>query len=71
MRVGPGPTVPGESSVGRRELLVGGLPRCVPFVADTSDGPRVAAERLAAVEREHAVIRHSAPPPATEPKEEQ
>jgi quercetin dioxygenase-like cupin family protein len=48
-----------------------GEPARWPWLQPPSDEPRVAAERLAAVEREHAVIRHSPPPPATEPKEKQ
>jgi quercetin dioxygenase-like cupin family protein len=35
-----------------------------PWLQPPPDGPRVSAERLAAVEREHGVIRHSPPPPA-------
>ena len=43
-----------------------------PWLQPPPDGPRVPAERLAAVEREHGVVRHSPPPPpAAEPKEEE
>jgi quercetin dioxygenase-like cupin family protein len=42
-----------------------------PWLQPPSDGPRVDPDRLAAVEREHGVIRHAPPPPAAEPKEEQ
>ena len=40
-----------------------------PWLQPPPDGPRVPADRLAAVEREQGVVRHSPPPPA-EPKEE-
>jgi mannose-6-phosphate isomerase-like protein (cupin superfamily) len=39
-------------------------PASWPWLQPPSEEPRVPAERLAAVEREHAVIRHSPPPPA-------
>lgn len=42
-----------------------------PWLPPPPDGPRVPPERLAAVEREHGVIRHSPPPPAARPKEEE
>lgn len=45
-------------------------PATWPWLQPPPDGPRVPADRLAAVEREHAVIRHSPPPPAADPKEE-
>ncbi|HET7046324.1 MAG TPA: cupin domain-containing protein [Gaiellaceae bacterium] len=41
-----------------------------PWLQPPLDGPRVPLERLAAVEREHGVVRLSPPPPAAEPKEE-
>ena len=69
MRVGPGPRC--SASPRLVDANSWSAVWCVPFVADTSDGPRVAAGRLAAVEHEHAVIRHSPPPAATDPKEEQ
>jgi quercetin dioxygenase-like cupin family protein len=34
-----------------------------PWLPPPPDGPRVPPERLAAVEREHRVIRHAPPPP--------
>ena len=40
-----------------------------PWLQPPADGPRVPAERIAAVEREHRVIRYG-PPPVAEPKEE-
>lgn len=46
-------------------------PAAWPWLQPPPDGPRVTAERLAAAEREHAVVRLSPPPPAAEPKEEQ
>jgi hypothetical protein len=42
-----------------------------PWLPPPAEGPRVPPDRLAAVEREHGVIRHAPPPPAAEPKEEQ
>jgi len=42
-----------------------------PWLPPPAEGPRVPLDRLAAVEREHGVIRHAPPPPAAEPKEEQ
>ena len=39
-------------------------PASWPWLQPPAEGPRVPAERLEAVEREHAVIRHSPPPPA-------
>jgi len=47
-----------------------GEPARWPWLQPPAEQPRVPPERLAAVEREHGVIRHSAPPPATEPKSE-
>jgi hypothetical protein len=38
-----------------------------PWLQPPPDGPRVPAERVAAVEREHQVIRHG-PAPLTEPE---
>jgi mannose-6-phosphate isomerase-like protein (cupin superfamily) len=40
-----------------------------PWLPPPPDGPRVPAERLRAVDREHGVIRYSPPPPAADPKE--
>jgi quercetin dioxygenase-like cupin family protein len=37
-----------------------------PWLQPPPDGPRVSAERLAAVERELGVVRHAPPPPAAE-----
>jgi quercetin dioxygenase-like cupin family protein len=45
-------------------------PASWPWLQPPPDGPRVSAERLAAVEREHRVIRHAPPPPAAEREEE-
>jgi quercetin dioxygenase-like cupin family protein len=41
-----------------------------PWLQPPPEGPRVSAERLAAVEREQGIVRHSPPPPAAEAKEE-
>jgi mannose-6-phosphate isomerase-like protein (cupin superfamily) len=41
-----------------------------PWLPAPADGPRVPAERLDAVEREHEVIRYSPPPPADDTKED-
>lgn len=41
-----------------------------PWLQPPPDGPRVPAERLAAAERQHGVVRHSPPPPAAGPQEE-
>jgi mannose-6-phosphate isomerase-like protein (cupin superfamily) len=41
-----------------------GEPARWPWLQPPPDGPRVPAERLRAVERTHAVIRHGPPPPA-------
>lgn len=41
-----------------------------PWLQPPPDGPRVPPERIAAVEREHGVVRLSPPPPAAQPKEE-
>lgn len=41
-----------------------------PWLPPPPEGPRVPAERLAAMEREHGVIRHG-PPPVVEPKEDE
>jgi quercetin dioxygenase-like cupin family protein len=38
-----------------------------PWLQPPADGPRVPAERLAAVERECGVVRHAPPPPPAEP----
>jgi quercetin dioxygenase-like cupin family protein len=45
-------------------------PAAWPWLQPPADGPRVASERLAAVEREHGVVR-LAPPPIDINKEEQ
>jgi mannose-6-phosphate isomerase-like protein (cupin superfamily) len=42
-----------------------------PWLQPPPDGPRVPAERLAAVERAHHVVRHAAPPLAAESRKEQ
>jgi quercetin dioxygenase-like cupin family protein len=42
-----------------------------PWLPAPPDGPRVAAERIALVEREHQVIRYSPPPPPANAKEEE
>jgi quercetin dioxygenase-like cupin family protein len=41
-----------------------------PWLQPPPDGPRVPAERLAEVEREHGIIRHG-PPPAADQKEDE
>jgi quercetin dioxygenase-like cupin family protein len=41
-----------------------------PWLQPPSDGPRVPAERLSAVEHDLDVIRHAPPPPAAEPSKE-
>jgi quercetin dioxygenase-like cupin family protein len=41
-----------------------------PWLQPPPDGPRVPADRIAAVDREHGVVRQSPPPPAAEAKEE-
>jgi mannose-6-phosphate isomerase-like protein (cupin superfamily) len=41
-----------------------------PWLQPPVDGSRVPPERLAAIEREHGVVRHSPPPPTAESKEE-
>jgi quercetin dioxygenase-like cupin family protein len=55
------------------EDYVGALaePAAWPWLQPPPDGPRVPAERLAAVERELGVVRHAPPPPAAEPSKEQ
>jgi quercetin dioxygenase-like cupin family protein len=42
-----------------------------PWLQPPSDGPRIPGEQLAAVEREHGVVRHAPPPPAADNKEEE
>lgn len=39
-------------------------PAAWPWLPPPPDGPRVAAERMAAVERELGIVRHGPPPPA-------
>jgi quercetin dioxygenase-like cupin family protein len=41
-----------------------------PWLQPPADGPRVPAERIAAVERRHGVVRHAPPPPAATPTKE-
>ena len=41
-----------------------------PWLQPPPDGPRVPPDRIAAVEREHGVVRLSPPPTAAQPKEE-
>jgi quercetin dioxygenase-like cupin family protein len=41
-------------------------PAAWPWLPPPPDGPRVPAERLAAVERELGVVRHAPPPPAAD-----
>lgn len=55
------------------EDYVGALaePARWPWLQPPADGPRVSAERLAAVERDHGVVRHGPPPPAAETEEEE
>jgi quercetin dioxygenase-like cupin family protein len=42
-----------------------------PWLQPPAEEPRVDADRLVAVEREHGVVRLSPPPPVAKPKEEQ
>jgi quercetin dioxygenase-like cupin family protein len=42
-----------------------------PWLPAPADGPRVAPDRLAAVERRHGVVRHAPPPPVVTPDQEQ
>jgi quercetin dioxygenase-like cupin family protein len=42
-----------------------------PWLPPPAERPRVPLDRLAAVERQHGVIRHAPPPPAAEPEEEE
>jgi quercetin dioxygenase-like cupin family protein len=46
-------------------------PAAWPWLQPPPVGPRVSSERLAAVERDHGVVRHAPPPPAAEPSKEQ